>query len=177
MSNSLAKAKAMAADSKVKARLDLLEVEFRLLRNRAAVYHMYRAYCMAPGWETLNLVEDQVQAYRETLEWLKQNSKARAWKDLRRPFNGNPYGMSFKPNKQESAPLNWDFNEIHAKGVLPAVDTSQQMKGGQGLAPYTSGNPARGATQPQAGGKNVRAGDDEKLFNETFDDAKIPFDQ
>jgi len=121
----LERALSIAEDEKVKARLALVEAEFKLLRARAVVYHMYRAYRLAPSWETLGLLEKSVRDYKETTAWLMPGGKVRTIAGLRPPYSG-------RPPLAGGAPFSWDFALLREKRVLPGVGMKRAEVRGAG---------------------------------------------
>jgi len=179
MSDSLEKAKELAQDGKVKKRLVLVDAEFRLLKAKAGACHMYRAYGVAPSWETLNLVEAQVKAYRDTLASFKTDQKEFA--GFRKPYCGGADSKFEFVGRKVSAPLGWNFDEIRKSKKLPAIETSMEMRGASGLAPYKMGDGRK--TVDKAGkvsaapAATLSPEEKEKLFNEKLGDGKTPADQ
>ena len=128
MRASLERALARATDAKVKARLALVEAEFRYLRDVAAVFHMYRAYCLAPSWETFGLLETQVQSYKATKSWLQPDGKMRNFPGLRPAFNGWRSSDKQKLGASDGPPFDWDFADAHTAGKLPKVKIKMQAR-------------------------------------------------
>ncbi|MCA1808200.1 MAG: DUF4838 domain-containing protein, partial [Lentisphaerae bacterium] len=117
MTHQLARAKeqigknhaARAEAENIRARVELVEAEFRYLHSVASVFHMYRAYRMLPNWTSFGLLEQKVREYQETLDWLFPDGKPRPADGLRAPFNGRKVG-------QGGVPFNWDFALLREQG-------------------------------------------------------------
>lgn len=138
MSTSLDRAMDLAEDEKVRARLELVEAEFRYLRAMAQVYHMFRAYRAVPSWESLALVEAQVHEFEKTLAWLQPKEGPRepgGRMRLRSPF-GTGAPVNRRIEMPDSRPFNWDFGEIRASGELPPPEVEIRIRGGDKLPVY-----------------------------------------
>lgn len=130
--------RALAEDEEVRARLELVKAEFRYLRSVASVYHVYRAYRVAPSWDLLKAVERQVYAHRETLDWLQPGGRARepgGRRQLRTPYSTG-WPVNRRIEMLDTPPFNWDFDELTQKGKLPNVEVETRIRGGQALRPY-----------------------------------------
>ncbi|MCA1809355.1 MAG: hypothetical protein LC725_07905, partial [Lentisphaerae bacterium] len=150
MSACLERAKAMALDEKVKARLALVEAEFRYQRSLAVVQSIYRIYRLDPSWEALDLLETAVQDYKDTIAWLMPGGRSHRPGSLRSPYNGMKFSLS------SGAPYGWDFAGIRAQGELPVADVEIKDRGARArIAPYTydpdSPRIAGGADEEDAG--------------------------
>lgn len=170
MAASLDAALEVATEPPVKARLELVEAEFRYLEARASLAHSYRAYQAAPSWAALEMVEERVQKVREVLAWVQPDGEARnpgGVRQLRTPFST---GWPVKRTLQwpDSAPFSWDFVAIRELGELPEVEVDLKVRGGQSLRPYV---PVRGVGSAPA--------DAAPPEQDGFDDPTIdaPFDQ
>jgi Domain of unknown function (DUF4838) len=145
MTSHLDRALRLAEAKDVKARLELVEAEFRYLRSIAAVQHAFRAYRVAPSWDALKVVEAHVKTYRETLDWLQPGGKGRepgGRRQLRTPFStGYPVKRLLKA--PDSPPFNWDFAAIREKNELPRPEVRRRRRGGEGLKPYDLGKAVR----------------------------------
>lgn len=162
MSRNLQQARELATTDAVKARLELVEAEFRYLRDAATVYQTFRAYQSVPSWEALSLVRQRVEALRETLAWLQPEGEALhpgGYRQLRTPFNT---GWPFKDNQLEMTgdppfrwDFDWDFDAMREKGELPSPDVRLLLRGGEGLPPYrpakTTNTPDTANDQPADG--------------------------
>jgi hypothetical protein len=147
MSAHLDQALGMAESREVRARLELVEAEFRYLRTAASVYHAFRAYQIAPGWDALKVLEAEVRAYRKTLDWLQPGGKARepgGRRQLRTPYSTG-WPVKGRIESSPSPPFHWDFAAIREKGELPRPDVPLRVRGGQELKPYAPGKAVRGA--------------------------------
>jgi hypothetical protein len=140
MSANLEHARTLATDRKVKARLELVDAEFKYLYSVAMVFHLYRAYQSAPGWASFDLLAAQVKEHERTLEWLFPNGKTRAIAGLRVPFNGRHLtGSRLAVEKQ--VPFTWNFADLRQQARLPGGGPRGGARGGVGtggLPPYTS---------------------------------------
>lgn len=118
MTSAMDRAWELAETEEVKARLEIVDVEFQWLRSLAIGNHLFRAYRAMPSWETLGVVEAHVEAHRELLKTLFPDGQTRepgGSGQLRPPFSGRVFGM---PNQ---APYNWDFDLLRSKELLPGV--------------------------------------------------------
>lgn len=157
MSAALKRAKALVKDEKAKARLELVEAEFVMLRDSATMQHLFRAYQAAPSLDLLNALEAQVAKRRELLEWFRPNGKPRepgGRRQLRSPFgSGAPIKSTIFSEMPDSAPYNWDFEAIRASGELPNPDVNMKIRGGQTLSPYAP--PAKRSKVDEAPAKST----------------------
>ncbi len=119
MNSSIERALEIAEDERVKARIELVEAEYRYLTGIAAGHHLFRAYRVRPSREMLDILEEHVQEYQQMLEWLLPDGRARepgGPEQLRRPFSGAGAGMPDRP------PYNWNFELLREQEVLPGVE-------------------------------------------------------
>ena len=121
MTADLARAQAVAGDAKVKARLELVDMEFRYVKATATVYQFYRTYRLTPTAATLDLVASAVQARREVIDGIYPSGRVRAVEGLRAPLGEASKAFAETGGRAVSAPLNWDFALLKEKGVLPGV--------------------------------------------------------
>jgi len=119
MSTSLERALELAQDERVKARLKLVALEFDYLKSRAIVYHLYRAYRLAPSFETLALLEAKVKDFYGTRARIWPDGKPTRIKGVPSPFSGTATRLGRGAAK--SAPFNWDFALLRERRVLPGV--------------------------------------------------------
>jgi len=176
MSASLDRALALAEDGKVRARLELVEAEFRYLRSVASVHHVYRAYCVAPSWDLLKAVERQVHAHRQTLDWLQPGGRARepgGRRQLRTPYSTG-WPVNRRIEMPDTPPFNWDFDELDQRRKLPNVEIEIRTRGGQALRPYAPDGRTVDSVRPRGRGK-VPDGMAEDGFVDPA--IKAPFDQ
>lgn len=129
MNAALERAKSVAEDEKVKARLKLVEGEFRHVQAVASVHHMFRAYRLLPSWDTFNALETMVEKYRQVMEWLLPEGRPWGSGGIRAPFNQ-------QISEINTEPFNWDFDKIRAEGELPEARLEIQVRGGERLPPY-----------------------------------------
>ena len=121
MSRDLKRAKAMAADDRVKANLQLVEIEFAYVKNLATVFQLYRTYRMDPNRQALDLLGAKVAERKQMLDALFPDGKPLLIKGLVPPFMGAPRKQVEVNGRGIGAPLNWDFAFLREKGVLPGV--------------------------------------------------------
>jgi hypothetical protein len=122
MDRQLTRAKDLAQSDEARARIELVEAEFRYLRSVASVYHMFRAYQVAPSWPLFDTVKEQVAQYQRTWDGLHPDGKAinpGGYRKLRTPFNiGWPCNSPLKkiggPPFNSSPPFDWDFVRIRS---------------------------------------------------------------
>lgn len=134
MSAAMERANALAQDPKVKARLELVEAEFRWLRSQAAIHHMYRAYRVAPSPALLHALEAQVEEYKEMLAWLAPGGRRRepgGRNQLRAPFDRGDL-----PELPTWGPFRWDYDALRASRELPRADLNMRIRGGDQLPPW-----------------------------------------
>jgi hypothetical protein len=125
MEKNLERAKFLADDPRVQARLRLVELEFGYVKNLASVFHFYRAYRLKPDWTTFDLLATEIE---------KRNQIIDSWYDEKgniKTFDGWPtfFGRAKKDKLKVngylqatlSAPFNWDTKTLRAKKILPGV--------------------------------------------------------
>ena len=121
MSRNLDRAKAVAAEERVKANLRLVEIEFDYVKNLATVFQLYRSYRMAPSREALDLLGAKVAERKRMMEALFPQGRPLHIKGLVKPFMGAPRAWVERNGRQIGAPLNWDFALLRERGVLPGA--------------------------------------------------------
>lgn len=123
MTKSLERALDLAQDEQVKARLRLVALEFDYLKSHATVYHLYRAYRLAPSFGTLTLLEAEVKDFYDTRNRIWPDGKPTRIKGVPSPFSGTL--TKYHRGVAKGAPFNWDFALLREKRVLPGVGTKQ----------------------------------------------------
>ena len=124
MATNLERAKAVADDDDVRARLELVEIELGYVKRQAAVLQFFRAYRLAPSWETFDLLAAKVLARRQYVDWLYPDGPrafSRRIPGLPRPFANVKKAVIAAGGRVMLAPLNWDFDLLREKKVLPGV--------------------------------------------------------
>ena len=144
MDRQLTRAKALAQTDETRARIGLVDAEFRYLLGVASVHHLFRAYQIAPTRLLFDAVEKQVQNYRRTYDWLHREGKAinpGGYRKLRTPFNigwpcNRPLNKIGGPPFHHVPPFHWDFEKLRQTGELPRPVLKPRIRGGQVLKPY-----------------------------------------
>lgn len=124
LSQNLERAVAIARTEEVKARLRLLKADFSYVQNLASIFHLYRAYRTYPSWELLGLLETKVRKRKQFIDSLYQNARPIKIKGLPAPLGGPPKDLLEAGGRLGgilSAPLNWDFDSLWKKRVLPGT--------------------------------------------------------
>lgn len=139
MDRHLALARELVDTDEARARLELVEAEFRYLHSVASTYHIFRAYQMAPTRPLFHALADQVENYHRTYDWLYPDGEARnpgGYRKLRTPFGiGWPTGN--RPMERVvGLPFDWDFPKLRESGELPNPLIEPRIRGGQILKPY-----------------------------------------
>ena len=130
LSKNLKRAEEMAKDPKVKARLELVRIEFDYVQNLAETLHLYNAYRLNPNqhsFDQLALSVDKRNALIKSYTDPKRPSTTRAysknWPYL--PiFNAPPIKMLEENGRLSApigAPLNWNTKLLKEQKVLPGV--------------------------------------------------------
>jgi hypothetical protein len=149
MDRQLARAKDLVRTDEARARIELVEAEFRYVHSVASVYHFSRAYQVAPSWPLFDALEKQVDNYHQTYDWLYPEGEARnpgGYRKLRTPF-GTGWPTGDKPlAKVGGPPFDWDFDELREKGELPRPVIEPRIRGGQLLKPYDGSDRRAGST-------------------------------
>ncbi|MDF1814690.1 MAG: DUF4838 domain-containing protein [Verrucomicrobiales bacterium] len=149
----------LAGSDEVRARLELTSAEFRYLRSVASVYHLFRAYQIAPTRPLLEALGDKVKQYHETYDWLYPDGKARTPggdRKLRTPFNiGLTIGKK-SLSKVPGPPFDWDFDELAKSGELPVPVIEPRLRGGMALKPYGRNQSGKGEVIPRPAGEEIR---------------------
>ena len=133
MALNLARAKAVARDKGVKARLRYVEMEFEYVRRTAAVFQFYRTYRLRPIRETFDLLADAARRRREYIDWLYPPALKGRMREVAGLLHERPpLGMMTKAylqtgGKSPAAPLNWDFDLLRRKGTLPGVASRRRV--------------------------------------------------
>lgn len=147
MDRQLALAKQLVQSDEARARIELVEAEFRYLHCVASTYHLFRAYQVAPTQPLFDALEKQVTHYHQTYNWLYPKGQARypgGYRKLRTPFStGWPTGNQPLP-KVPGPPFDWDFDRLNKTGELPLPILKPRIRGGQILNPFDK------STQPSA---------------------------
>ena len=125
MNTNLERAKAMATDPKVKARLELVDREFQYVRVTAPVYQIYRAYRFSPSLASLGMLAAAVKARQAYIDRLCPTGKPAVVPGLRAPLSGSPRSTIEVNGRVLEAPFNWDFAALREKGVLPGTIKKQ----------------------------------------------------
>ena len=144
MDQQLAKANQLAQTDETRARIELVEAEFRYLRSVASVYHLFRGYQVAPSLPLFDALGEQVSRYHQTWESLHPDDKAinpGGYRKLRTPFNigwpcNKPLPKIGGPPFKSGPPFDWDFAKIRESGDLPRPVIPARIRGGQVLKPY-----------------------------------------
>ena len=135
----LALAKELVRSKESRARIELVEAEFRYLHSVASTYHLFRAYQTAPIQPLFESLEKQVTHYHQTYDWLYPEGKVRypgGYRKLRTPFStGWPTGNQ-PLQKVPGPPFDWDFDGLRKSGELPRPLLKPRIRGGQLLKPY-----------------------------------------
>jgi len=124
MTQSLDRAKELAKDEAVKARLKLIELEFNYLKSLALVHHLYRAYLLSPSWETLALVEEKLKEFQSRFHDLYTDEQPIKIDGVPSPFSGLQHRFAARLGGG-GAPFNWDFDLLREKQVLPGVEMKE----------------------------------------------------
>ena len=138
MDRRLTLAKELAQTDETRARIELVEAEFRYLRSVASVYHVFRAYQAAPSRPLFDALEEQAANYQQTWDSLHPDGKAinpGGYRKLRTPF-GTGWPTNRPLLKIAGPPFNWDFEKIRGSGRLPRPVIPPRIRGGQLLKPY-----------------------------------------
>lgn len=121
MAANLERAKALARSDRVKAQLQLVEIEFNNVRSLASIFQYYRAYRLAPSWPALELLAGAVEARRAMVEALFPEGKLMSIRGMPVLFGGSAQDYVYKGGRHIGTPLNWDFALLREKQVLPGV--------------------------------------------------------
>ena len=130
LAKNLERAEKMAKTPKVKARLELVRIEFDYVRNLAETLHLYNSYRLNPNQMSFNQLADSVD---------KRNALIKSYTDPKRPsttrvysknwpllpiFNSPPIKMLAENGRLSApigAPLNWNTKLLKAQKILPGV--------------------------------------------------------
>lgn len=127
LSRALAQAEKMAKTPKVKARLELVRVEFDYARNLAETLHLYNAYRINPTKSSLAPLVRSIE---------KRNALIKSFIDPKRPSTTRNYSKNWdlpifnappiqqirangRLNAVIKAPLNWNTKKLKAQKDLP----------------------------------------------------------
>ena len=121
LSDNLERAKALARSDRVKAQLQLVEIEFNNVRNLASIFQYYRAYRLAPNWPALDLLAGAVEARGSMVDALFPQGKLMQIPGMPVLFGAMPKEFVFKGGRHIDTPLNWDFALLREKQILPGV--------------------------------------------------------
>lgn len=139
MDRQLALARELVDTDEARARLELVEAEFRYLHSVAATYHVFRAYQVVPTRPLFDALAGQVENYHRTYDSLYPEGKALSpggYRKLRTPFGiGWPSGNQ-RMEKVVGPPFDWDFAKLRESGELPNPILEPRIRGGQILEPY-----------------------------------------
>ena len=149
MNRQLALASELVDTDEARARLELVEAEFRYLHSVASTFHVIRAYQVAPTRPLFDALADQVKNYHRTYDGLYPEGEARSpggYRKLRTPFGiGWPTGK--KPlEKVAGPPFDWDFANLRESDELPNPIIVPRIRGGQILKPYGGSDERVGQT-------------------------------
>ena len=130
LAKNLDRAEKMAKDPKVKARLELVRIEFDYVKNLAETLHLYNAYRLNPNQMSFNQLADSVD---------KRNALIKDYTDPKSPgrtriysknwplmpiFNAPPIKMLRENGRLSApigAPLNWNTKLLKEQKILPGV--------------------------------------------------------
>lgn len=130
LTKNLERAEKMAKNPKVKARLELVRVEFDYVKNLAETLHLYNAYRLYPTQANFDQLAKAVEE-RNALIKSYTNPKRRTttrpysknWQ-LLPIFNAPPIKMLEENGRLSApigAPLNWNIKLLKAQKILPGV--------------------------------------------------------
>lgn len=122
LDRSLERAKNLAESPATRAHLRLVELEYEYLKEYALVQHVYRAYQLAPSETMLGMLEEQVKRYKATVERIWPDGEPTEIEGLPSPFASTVPKVHRLDN---GAPINWDYDLLREKGVLPGVGMSR----------------------------------------------------
>ncbi|HRU05171.1 MAG TPA: DUF4838 domain-containing protein, partial [Candidatus Brocadiia bacterium] len=124
MSRNLERAKAAAVEERVKAHLRLVEAEFSMVKNLAAVFQVYQAYRASPNATLLAALGAVVGERQRLLQSLFPGGNPMPIEGLPSPFGGAARDLVADGGKNSAllgAPLNWDFALLLKRGLLPGT--------------------------------------------------------
>jgi hypothetical protein len=132
--NLLASAEKNAKDPDVKARLNLIRIEFDYIKNMSKIFYLQNAWTMNKSKIYLDPLVDAIDEWHAFLEQHAGDSKkggskpVEGWPEMR-PFNGHGYGHAALVNdlyqqQWKNTCLNWDTKAIRA-GIL---DDKHELK-------------------------------------------------
>lgn len=139
MERQLDRARDLAGTDEVLARIELAAAEFRYLYSVASVYHLFRAYQLAPEGPLLKVLEEKVASYHQTHDGLYHDGNSlttRMREKLRTPFNIDLTGGKKLLKKVPGPPFDWNFDELARGDELPRPVIEPRLRGGNGLKPY-----------------------------------------
>ena len=136
MTVNLGRAKRLATDPKAKAAVQMVELEFSVVRSLAAIFQLYRAYRIRPTQGLFDELAGAVAGHLAILDALYDEkgrfintyprglpllfamiSKSDAWKGGK--SSGN---VSLKP------PFNWDFASLKENKILPGTGETPRVE-------------------------------------------------
>ena len=136
MANSLERARAMAEDEKVKAVLQMVELEFNFVRSVSTVFHVYRAYRMKPAQPLFDELSEAVAAHLGMVDALYDEDG----RFINRYPTGLPLLFAKLPKSQAvsggrgradlslNPPFSWDFASLKKKGILPGTGKPKRVE-------------------------------------------------
>ena len=127
MQKSLDRAKALATDARVKARIRVVELEFSYVKNLAAIFQLYRVYRLEPNWQTFGLLAQEIDARNAMLDsWFDKRGRFIRFDGWPRIFGGQTKAamkLGGRLRGTLSAPVNWNTDLLREKNILPGVGT------------------------------------------------------
>jgi len=129
LEKNLERAEKLAKNPKVKARLELVRVEFDYVKALAKALHFYNTYRLNPNKETFALLAGAVEQRNKLIESYadpktkKTRVYSKNWPMLR--IFGNPGVSVLKENGRLTAPINapltWNIPLLKKQNILPGV--------------------------------------------------------
>jgi hypothetical protein len=129
MDANLKRAKEMAKDEKVKAVLQMVELEFNVVKSLATVYQLYRAYRISPNQAVFDELGKKVAAHKKMLDTLYDkkgkfiNKYPKGLPLLMAEIKKN-HAVKGGRNKGDvslTPPFTWDFKFMKKNGILPGT--------------------------------------------------------
>ncbi len=187
LSKNLARAEKMAKSPKVKARLELVRVEFDYVKNLAETLHLYNSYRLNPTWSSFEQLAASVEkrnALIKSYTHPKRRGTTRLysanWPDL--PIFGAPPIAMLLVNGRLSAPigapLNWNTKLLKEQKILPGVGKKSmripRASGKVSATDFSKGTWAK-AKWNHLGGIQLGAVTDKTRFKALYDSKNIYF--
>jgi hypothetical protein len=123
MSDNLERAKSLASSDRVKAQLELVEIEFTNVRTLASIFQYYRAYRLEPTWPALEALAGAVEERREWVDALYPDGNLIRLEGMPLIYWSSPKDFVYKGGRHIDMPLSWDFDLLREKQILPGTGT------------------------------------------------------